>query len=210
MKVIDAAYLVDASYDGKFPSTPVDEVNDDGVQAYLLKDGTLVLRGTDERYVDWDKNADVAAYRIDGNNFGGVPSIVGTKWHRGFFRYAERVDKMVKGQRVKRVMGHSLAGAAAQLLALAYGVPAIVFGCPTPLFGKQLLKGEHRILNIRLSYDKVPKLVPKLVPFQNARQTGHRYELTLPYMTFPNHKMDYYIKAVRQKSVTKTMPLRWP
>ena len=134
MDISEAADLLSLAYAGKLdaPGTMPFDLN--GAQAYLLADKTLVIPGTNEKS-DWkDFNFDVT----DGDS--------GRIWHAGFMRHARTIYAFAKGGEAKRVIGHSLGAASAQIIGCSLEIPALCIASPRPLRGKTAFRGEkaHR------------------------------------------------------------------
>ena len=136
MQIADACDLIQKAYEGKLGSRLKVPLDLDGAQAYLLKDDTLVIPGTNE-VSDWgDFNFDVTS----GDS--------GRTWHAGFMKHARIVYPFAKAGGAKRVLGHSLGAASAQIIGCSLGIPALCFASPRPLRGKKKFKGEHRVINV--------------------------------------------------------------
>ncbi len=196
MDLIDAANLIQKAYDNKLGSLERVRFNVAGAQAVMLKDGTLIIPGTNE-VSDWsDFNFNVS----NGDS--------GRKWHAGFLKHAQLVFTFAKGATAKRVLGHSLGAASAQIVACSLGVPALCFASPQPLRGRTRFKGEHRITNICRTDDAVTDMPFKFVGF---RHLGKVHEL------FPgekqsagSHKLKDYIRAMKQGRARPELPASWP
>lgn len=197
MKLTEAADLIQRGYDGTLGSRVRKTLNKDGVQAYLLKDGTLVLPGTNEKS-DWRLNLNVG--RIDKGDSGRI-------WHQGFLKHANRVYTFAKPLRPKRVLGHSLGAGSAQIIGVSMGIPAICFASPKPLRGKRWYKGEHRVLNICRRDDPVTKMPPDFMGF---RHVGKVYRISITEAkSLGNHNLAAYLRAMANGRANPALPANW-
>lgn len=196
MKIDDAAKLIQKSYDKKHGAALRASFDVGGAQADLLKDGTLVIPGTNE-LSDWrDFNMDTGA----GDS--------GRKWHRGFLRHAQLVYTFAKGAGAKRVVGHSLGAASAQIVAPSLGLPAICFASPRPLRSKARFKGEHRVLNICRHDDTVCHLP---FPFLGFRQVGKVHWVSANLEDDGHHRIKDYVSHLKSgATVRPKLPSAWP
>jgi hypothetical protein len=205
MRVLDAANLVDKSYHNLDQLPIKHRYNKNGVQAYVLTDRTLVIPGTNDGLLDWDKNMGTAAVQLKFSDFPTAPALENSWWHQGFLEFAKEIYDFALPLGIARIVGHSLGGAGAQVLGPVLRKPVISFGSPTPKWGSAALSGEHRTLNLALKLDKVPRLLW----FTRFRQTGHRHTLALAPRAFPNHKMKYYIEALSTGGTNVSIPRTW-
>ncbi|MEL7115147.1 MAG: hypothetical protein AAGP08_06065 [Pseudomonadota bacterium] len=139
MKLEFAAELIQRGYDrdlgNMLANAPLDK---NGVEAYLLTDGTLVIPGTNDTK-DWRRNLTTGAHMRGASR---------RTWHKGFLEHARVVFAYAAPLKPKRVIGHSLGAAASQIIAVSLRIPAICFASPRPLRGSQHFVGEDKILNI--------------------------------------------------------------
>ena len=100
---------------------------DKGAQALMLDHNVLVIPGSNE-LLDWMRNLNV--YNILGKTYKAkakAKSKTGAILHSGFNRHANLIGTFAKKHDAKFIIGHSLCGAAAQILGSWMGVPAIGF-----------------------------------------------------------------------------------
>lgn len=198
MKITDAANLIQSGYDralgGQLAAPALDQ---GGVEAYLLTDGTLVIPGTND-HSDWRRNL----------TFGRVDrGASGTSWHKGFLQHASPIYVYAKQHNVRLVIGHSLGAAAAQIVAISLGLPAIAFACPPPLRGKLLLAGENRILTINRHDDTVAK--PFLL-FSGFRQVGRQHWIhPRERQSRGSHSIPAYLRAMEIGRASPPIPASW-
>jgi hypothetical protein len=205
MRVLDAAKHVANSYNN-LGNLPIWKSFDDGtVQAYVLKDRTLIIPGTNDGLIDWDVNARLKAVSLTFGDFPTAPSLAGTMWHQGFLEFAKVIYDFALPLGVQRIAGHSLGGAAAQVLAPVMRLKTVTFGAPRSKHKKTKVPNEHLTLNLALKRDKVPQLLG----WTRFRQAGARHSLDLSPRKFPNHKMAYYIEALTTSGLNGSVPSRW-
>lgn len=192
MDIAEAADLIQAAYDGTLGArleTPIDHL---GAQAYLLRDKTLVIPGTNE-ISDWGNfNFDVA----EGDS--------GRGWHAGFLRHAQIVYPFAKGGGAKRVLGHSLGAASAQIVAASLGIPALCFASPRPLRGKTRFAGETRIVNLCRFDDAVCYLPFAFLKFRHLGKV-HWISPKEP-QSEGSHRLADYKRALVQGTVKPGLP----
>lgn len=192
MDIAEAADLVQRAYDGTLGNRLKTPIDLDGAQAYLLKDDTLVIPGTNE-LSDW------------GNfNIAFMPGDSGRIWHEGFMRHARIIYPFAKGGGAKRIIGHSLGAASAQIIACSLGIPAFCFASPRPLKGKTRFKGEHRVLNLCRMDDAVC-LMP--FAFLGFRHLGKVHWLSpREPQSEGSHRLADYLRALAQGEVRPGLP----
>ena len=195
MKLTTAADLVQRAYDGKLGALQVNEIDHDGAQAMMLRDGTLVIPGTNEKS-DWSNF-----------NFNVGKGEAGRTWHAGFLKHAMAVYPFGKGAGAKLVIGHSLGAASAQIVAASLGIPAICFASPRPLRGQSRVKGEHRVLNVCRADDPVCSLPLPLLGF---RQIGKVCWLRPSDPDEPGgHNLKSYLKIMKTGKSKPDLPEEW-
>lgn len=207
MSLMDAAGLARASYKGGAHLPPVRKpINEGHVQAYLLNDLTLVIRGSDE-LADYTKtNLVTSKARISWP--GMSTAAQNATWHKGFARHAQTIAQSLGSLKPKFIIGHSLGAAVAQILGCVYGAPTIGFASPRPLSGKSPLKFEARILNVVRNDDLVCRVPPATLGFRRVGNT----EVMHPKKTNPgeDHSMKQYIKLLKVELADKKIVKRWP
>ena len=195
MKIAAAADLIQKAYDNKLGALERVRIDMGGAQAMVLKDGTLVIPGTNEMR-DW---ADFNLTHSAGDS--------GRIWHAGFLKHARIVFPFAKGAGVKRVLGHSLGAASAQIVAASLGIPAICFASPRPIRGKARFKGEHRILNVCRFDDTACHLPFK---FLGYRQLGKVHWVSpREQQSAGSHKLADYLRAMAKGKAHPALPDDW-
>ena len=167
---LDAAALVSAAYSATLRFAAAN--GEAGVQAYVTHDGDLVIPGTNE-CEDWRRfNLQVHAQRsarIPGLKI--VPQSDLGSWHIGFLRHADSVFRFALPHRPRFVVGHSLGGAAAQIIGWRLRIPTVTFGAPRVYKGGARRRpGEGWVLNICRSDDPATG-VPLLSGFRHLGST---------------------------------------
>lgn len=138
---LQAIRLIVADYAESLPGEVLERLDIEGVQSAIFVAGghkVMLIRGTNEKR-DWLYNLDFmpTAY-LPGDTW---------KWHRGFLKHAQIAYAFAKGKGIDLVIGHSLGAAAASIVAISLGVPAICFASPRPLFGHETPPGAAQIVN---------------------------------------------------------------
>ena len=143
-----------------------------GVQATILvEDGKhlLICRGTDEKD-DW------RSYNL---RWFPMPDAGDTqRWHRGILKYSRAILHWLQGIEVagqikpEVVIGHSLGGAAAQIIAYDRRIPGVTFGSPRPVWGPRDDRVRSTpVVNWVLDYDPVTKAPPRFLGYGRVGQT---------------------------------------
>lgn len=166
-----------------------------GAQAFVTRDGDLVIPGTNE-HGDWTRfNIDVL-----GIADGPIPGLalvpvsqIGV-WHNGFLRHADSVYRFARHHRPRFIVGHSLGGAAAQIIGHRMRIPTITFGAPRVYRGRtRPLAGEGWVLNLCRSDDPVTG-VPEIIGFRHLG-TVRRLDTGGPVLA-RNHPMAKYLSLI--------------
>ncbi|MEO1309050.1 MAG: hypothetical protein AAFV38_14370 [Pseudomonadota bacterium] len=143
-----------------------------GVEAYLLTDGTVVVPGTNDPR-DWRRfNLQIGLRTLRFANSAARPGASGIRWHGGFLDHAEILYNWVKDKRPRRLIGHSLGAASAQIVGASLDIPVIAFASPQPKRDSRRFPGEHLVLNIKRSDDPVCKLPSTLLAFSTLGRTA--------------------------------------
>jgi hypothetical protein len=207
VRIIDAAKVMQAVYD---------ETNDDdvkmridirGVQAVYLKDGTLVIPGTNE-LSDWfEFNFDVISPTM-GHGFEIVPGDSGAQWHAGFLEHAQTVYAFAKPLRPKLIIGHSLGAASAQIVGMSLKTPTIAFASPRTNRGNVRLGGEGWVVNLCRADDTVCHVPPNFLGF---RHIGSVYWM-MPEEIHEgeDHRIDKYLALIDKAPHKDRLPATWP
>ena len=152
MEVMKAAELLEAGYAGAFGSSVEAKPHaQDGVQAYLLADGTLVVPGTNE-LSDWTR------YNLLLFSWRTAKATGGFHFHSGFLKHANAVLHWVRGKNVTCITGHSLGAAGCQILGAILNKPTINFAAPKVSLKKYRYANEDKILNFNRTDDRVTKI----------------------------------------------------
>ena len=195
MKLTVAADLIQRAYDGKLGALKANDISHDGAQAAMLKDGTLVIPGTNEKS-DW-RNF----------NFDVGKGERGRYWHAGFLKHAMSIYPFAKGAQAKMVIGHSLGAASAQIVASSLGIPAICFASPRPLRGRRKVKGEHRIINL-CRYDDAVCSLP--LPILGFRHVGTAHWISPgEQQSSGSHQLKDYLRAMARGKSNPPFPEEW-
>ncbi|SIS83110.1 hypothetical protein SAMN05421759_104138 [Roseivivax lentus] len=208
LKVLDAADLIRDAYANDLGDRVQTAIDIRGVQAYFLKDGTLVIPGTNE-FSDWfDFNLRFGNVDVQGHGFEVVPGDSGTLWHGGFLEHAQIVYTFAKGLRPKFIVGHSLGAASAQIVGASLAVPSIAFASPKTCRSRQRMPGEGWVLNICRIDDAVCHVPPSFLGF---RTIGSHYWLTPPEADADeDHRIHNYKELLRLARVKERVPTEWP
>ena len=207
-----AAELAEASYVGK--SAPVikkqfkAELDEDDVQAILLKDNTLLIPGSNSinDYIRYN-------FRVRGmfrRKQLKMATHVGTApvtWHQGFLAHAKVVQDWLLRKKYKPtfIIGHSLGAASAQILSAGYGIPAIGFAAPRPSRTASSRAAADKCLLVNRTDDNVCTLPGGFHHLGDVRAIKPRA---------PNfgmdHNMGHYRRAVNEGILARKVPDRWP
>jgi pimeloyl-ACP methyl ester carboxylesterase len=209
MSVIDAANLIRTAYAAPHTLPSVLELHISGADAYLLRDGTLVIPGTNQR-TDWIR------YNFQVHVQPGmrtpwltmVPREQLKFYHLGFMRFAENLLKHLHHRRIDFIVGHSLGGAAAQILGCHLNVPAIAFGAPRTYTRRQRRHGESHVVCYCRADDNVGRVPTRFTGF---RQLG-AFHLLQPSRLNPgeDHRIDHYIEVLQDRRVMAGLETEWP
>lgn len=215
LSIQNAAEIAEQSYlianmikRGQIPPQVKAHLNRKGAQAQMMKQGVLVIPGTNE-LLDWFVNFDV--YRIMGRNYKRNEkgkSRTGAVFHAGFLRHANTLYTFAKENNAQYVIGHSLGAATAQILGTSLGIPAIGFASPRVKKGAGKLKNEGLVLNICRMDDLVTRVPPSEAGF---RRLGKSVRMT-PAVTNPgmDHSMKHYLQSLKDHIGAPGLPKRWP
>lgn len=152
---ITASYIRDNINATSFTWTPA---NNNEARANV--ENIVALFGTDE-LSDW------------GTNFRAMPwRGAGYWWHKGFLRYAEKLYDFCMDMRAGTVIGHSLGGAATQILAISLPQARCwAYAAPRVKIGGGFVEGEGRCVVFNRPDDLVTRVPPRYpVPFRHLGQ----------------------------------------
>lgn len=203
----EAADLVAAAYSGRLRYSAAN--SEPGAQAYITPAHDLVIPGTNE-CEDWRMfNLQVHAQanaRIPGLLL--VPQADVASWHFGFLRHADSVFRFARHHRPRFIVGHSLGGAAAQIIGHRMRLPTVTFGAPRVYKGRlPRLAGEGWILNLCRSDDPVTG-VPALSGFRHLG-TARRLGTGQP-VSSRNHPVAEYQRLLGSEDRFARIEREWP
>ncbi|MGC1494716.1 MAG: hypothetical protein WA790_02825 [Sulfitobacter sp.] len=205
----DAADMVAETYAGTNTSDIETAIDVAGVQAVYLKNGTLVIPGTNELsdWVDFNLNLGGSG-AIDGHGFEVVAGDSGARWHAGFLEHAQMVYMFAKGVRPKFIVGHSLGAASAQIVGMSLRVPTVAFASPQTCRTRTRLPNEGWVVNICRIDDTVCHFPPKFLGF---RTIGSRYWLKPDELDAEeDHKIHNYADLLKLKRIKEQVGTHWP
>ncbi|GAB5448721.1 alpha/beta hydrolase family protein [Gymnodinialimonas sp.] len=186
-----------------------DVINTQGVQAYIMSDHSLLIPGTNAKNDWWSFNLQFGTVLGSQIGWAELESSVGTaKWYRGFAKHARILYLALNGWKPKRIIGHSLGGASAQILGAFYGVPTLSLAAPRPRKGSAKLKKEGWVLNI--TYEK--DLIQAAPPYE----FGYRYVGSSRIMkavagsSKALHSPTDYYPIVQRDIASGRLPAQWP
>ena len=175
-----AADLIDQAYEGKIDS--IAQLDRDGVQAFVTADRVLVIPGTNELSDWWKFNFKVVR--------GATRS-----WHAGFLKHAQAVYKFAKGLDVRRITGHSLGAASAQIVGYSLKINTIAFASPKTLAAEWWVSDSNRFLIENIC--RVDDLVCAVPP--NFQHVGTVQWLTPKRHHWgEDHSISNYVDAMRE------------
>ncbi len=156
---LEAAELLAQAYAGTLDFAAAN--SEPFVEAFVTRDGDLVIPGTNERE-DWKRfNLAVVSKgaRIPGLQL--IPTAQAGAWHFGFLRHADSVYRFARHFKPRFIVGHSLGGAAAQIIGHRMQIPTVTFGSPRVYRGRlPRINGEGWVLNLCRSDDPVTGVPP--------------------------------------------------
>tara|TARA_R110002074_G_scaffold9848_5_gene38367 strand:- start:153 stop:794 length:642 start_codon:yes stop_codon:yes gene_type:complete len=209
ISLLDAADMVAETYAGTNKSDIETSIDVAGVQAVYLKNGTLVIPGTNE-FADWfDFNLKFGnTSTVEGHGFEVVPGDSGALWHAGFLEHAQMVYMFAKGVRPKFIVGHSLGAASAQIVGMSLRVPTVAFASPNTCRTRDRMQNEGWVVNICRIDDAVCHVPPKFLGF---RTIGSRYWLKPDELdTEEDHKIHNYANLLKLKRIKDQVGAHWP
>lgn len=207
MQLMKAARIMERGYNPNGQGLNVRERHTArGVEAYLLRDGTVVVPGTNDPR-DWKRfNFKIGLKTLRFANTAARPGASGIRWHGGFLDHAEILYDWIKDKGPKLFIGHSLGAASAQIVGASLDVPVIAFASPQPKRDSRVFPGEHRVLNIKRSDDPVCKVPSTVLAFSTLGRTAllrpARFEFGL------RHKMKHYMALLDLPGAP--VPPSWP
>ncbi len=210
--VPQAANLAGASYSANTNSQIkphiVKSLDDRDVQAYLLSSGLMLIPGSNSA---WDYlRYNVRLLNVGGKKYkvknGATGQEHGRIWHQGFLAHAMHIHDTFKSTPPKYIIGHSLGAAAAQVLSLIWGVPAIGFAAPRLYAGGNPVNNNRNCLCLWRGDDPVGSL-----PSDRFRHAGKSVKLGKSRsFGLLNHHMRHYVAAVTDPNHKSVVPAVWP
>ena len=208
LNMLDAARMVEETYAGSNKSDIETSIDVAGVQAVYLKNGVLVIPGTNE-FSDWfDFNLNINDKAVSGHGFEVVAGDSGALWHAGFLEHAQMVYMFAKGVRPKFIVGHSLGAASAQIVGMSIRTPTIAFASPQTCRSRDRLQNEGWVVNVCRIDDAVCHVPPKFLGF---RTIGSRYWMKPDELDADeDHKISNYAALLKLKRIQEQVPVDWP
>ncbi|MCT8161206.1 hypothetical protein [Pseudoruegeria sp. SHC-113] len=177
-----------------------------GVQVYFLKNGTLVIPGTNE-FSDWfEFNFDV--FGTEGHGFEVAHGDSGAVWHAGFLEHAQTVFSFAKPLKPKFIIGHSLGAASAQIVGSSLRVPTVAFASPRTNRGEKRFSGAGWVLNICRVDDTVCHVPPPFMGFQHVGSV--RWMMPDEANPGQDHRIHEYIDCMAMEQNAKRIESHWP
>lgn len=199
--VAKAGELVQLAYDERLGPRVKKSLNRNGVQAYFLFDGTLVIPGSNEVSDYTDFNLRIRRVRHTNNR----------KYHGGFLTHAKAVMSWMedKGLKPSRVTGHSLGAASAQIIGSQLKRPTVAFASPKVLHDNAPLNGEGWVANFQRVDDPVCNLP---LGDEHFRHIGSKLWLSSPVAEKGGlkHKVKFYLALINDKNSNTKIPRVWP
>ena len=199
ISVFDAGDLISKAYADKLGTLVKNQVDVNGVQAFYLKNGILVVPGTNERadWIDFNLNIDAKG---DSGRF----------YHGGFLKHAQMVYMFAKALRPKAIVGHSLGAASAQIVGKSLKVPTIAFASPKVLRGKTKVTGEGWVANFLRRDDTVCHMPPG-IGRNKYRHIGATYWMSPDGVNGgEDHRIDNYLSIMKAPRYKTSVPKTWP
>lgn len=194
---LSAAELIKQAYKGTVDNTK-ESFDENGVQAFALNDGTLVIPGSNEL-------SDYTRYNLPAMTWKTFGNLAGYKFHAGFLKHAQTLHDFARDNRIKRITGHSLGGASSQLLAATMDIDAINFAAPKVVFRGWRVVHSNSIMNFNRKDDRVGK-----IPRFFYKHIGHTHWLDTKMINIGgDHKIKHYIKAMKMAHVQDASPVRF-
>ena len=195
IKILDAAWLLSNAEQSPELFDFADTLDEGGVQAKMTAHGILIIQGTNQGR-DWiDFNLDV--FDLTDAELGNITLVDRSdvrNWHAGFLEYAEVVYGFANRFQVKLILGHSLGGAAAQIIGAKLQVPTLAFATPRTYRGNGAVPGSQYVLNVLKSNDRVCNVPPSF------KHVGTTIMLEpIRRVNFgEDHRIRHYIRVLEQ------------
>ncbi len=206
MNLLKMAGHVERSYDQPELLPATHKIDTGDVRAYCLIDKTIVVPGTDQISDWWKFNLKTKAVEWEELPTT-APGASGALWHEGFLTHAKTIYKFAQETGGRRIIGHSLGGASAQIAGASLNLPVVTFGSPAPKLWRSKFPGEHRVANITLSEDPVANL--RILRWVGFRNLGETFELPVAKKPEVQHSMKTYISIMRLGVFAPFFPKVW-
>jgi len=199
--LLEAARVMEQVYYDLANAPYTHKIENNGVQAYFLEDRTLVIPGTNE-LLDWfDFNFE--AVNIVGKETRGIAIRAGDsgkyRWHAGFLEHAHTVFTFANVLKPRRIIGHSLGAASAQIVGAFLKVPTFAFASPRPLRGATQPPGARFVINLCRSDDGICHVPPRLWDFRHVGATLWMSPAGINWGE--DHRIDNYIELIQAAHV---------
>lgn len=199
--VSKAGDLISLSYEDRLGPRIKKSLDRNGVQAYFLFDGTLVIPGSNE----------VSDYTDFNLRLRKVKYTDGRKYHNGFLSHAKQILKWLdeKSLEPSRITGHSLGAASAQIVGSRLAKPTVAFAAPKVLHGDPRVSGEGWVANFQRVDDPVCNLP---LGDEQFRHIGSKFWMSSPVQEGGGlkHKVKHYLALVNDKDSNTKIPRVWP
>ena len=194
---MDCAKAVEQSYKGRISNQKRSMLGPHGAEAYLRKDGLLVIPGSQglDDYLKF--NLRVGYFKLFGKNSK-------LRFHAGFMRHASEIIEWARNQNVKLITGHSLGAASAQLIGATLNKDVICFAAPKVLSRGFKEVTSAKIVCINRRDDRVCRL-----PGWRFKHMGNVVEMKAKGRIGMDHSMKHYKTAMAEKSVKDASPIRF-
>tara|TARA_B110000902_G_C14220917_1_gene555124 strand:- start:324 stop:974 length:651 start_codon:yes stop_codon:yes gene_type:complete len=209
----EAARLAEASYKRKrrahrkIREDAHDILNDKDVQAFYMKNGVLLIMGSNSLmdYVRYNLRLlrlGTTQYKMSDDTT--EDDAKGITWHQGFLAHAKIIQQWIeKNHEIpKFIIGHFLGAAATQILCKDWKVPGIAFAAPRP---HKYQDNSDLCLCINRHDDLVTKLPT------NFHHMGKMVTCKSRSSLFRSkHPMKHYRTAVAERQKLGLLAKSWP
>lgn len=186
----------------------IKDVLDGEVKAYLLKNDYLLIAGSNSirDYLQFNMRVfNVGGRKFDLRSTATTRMPDGADWHQGFLAYAHEIQEWLGDRRPRMIFGHSLGGAATQILSRRYKVTGIAFASPRVVRGLPEKRNYPYCLNVCRNDDPVcawPKTFSRIG--KTIEVAPSRGSLRL------NHSMSRYFAVLTKSKASAAIPFRFP
>ena len=194
---IDCAKAVEQSYKGKITGQTSKFISPDGAEAYLRKDGLLVIPGSQgiDDYLKFNLRVGWAKMFDKKSKF---------RFHAGFMDHAKQLMEFARRGNVKMITGHSLGAASAQIIGATLHKDVVCFAAP-----KVLMRGFRAVTSAEITcINRRDDTVCKL-PGWRFKHLGTVVEMKAKGRVGMDHSMKHYRTAMAEKAVKDASPIRF-